>query len=622
MSRATLVAPLCAWTFLVPLAMTVGLSAETLHPTRRTAEHSVQEALQREIYGLSQERQQLLEAAAKSSPNFAPARWHQGLVLDARNRWIPIEGFIQQATSSRWLREYRQARDESADTADGQYALAQWCRQRGLAAQQRAHLARVIELAPDHAAARRELGFVRVGPLWLSREEVEDERLAARAREASLARWKDKLEDIARGLAGDAPARQKAARERLFALGDPSAIPAMEQLLSAASDDGALAVIESLQLMEDPRASLSLARHAVFHPALPVREAAATALKDRDKHSFVPALLEMMVSPVESRIAVTRLPNGRIGYRHAFAREGSERRELMVLDTEFERIFVPSGIERETRGRALDDLRRTAAAREQAVATINQRTQQFNERITWVLNVATDQNLPARAQDWWTWWDEFNQVQTQGGKRLVTQSDYQRRQYVDRPTRPLQRSGEGQSSGGQSQGKSFTFRILRPVSTTPFGGFSGECLVAGTPVWTASGPTAVEKVQRGDLVLSQDAETGELSFKPVLRTTKRPIGEIVKFVAGTETFECSGGHVFWVSGDGWTKAGDLEPGMLLHTATGLVPIVSLDRGVDAETFNLVVADFSTYFVGQQKILSHDFTMRQPTSAVVPGFRGE
>ena len=57
--------------------------------------------------------------------------------------------------------------------------------------------------------------------------------------------------------------------------------------------------------------------------------------------------------------------------------------------------------------------------------------------------------------------------------------------------------------------------------------------MAGTLVWTASGPVAVEKVQRGDLVLSQDVDTGELSFKPVLRTTTRPRGKIVKFTTGT-----------------------------------------------------------------------------------------
>jgi hypothetical protein len=617
--------PICAALFrtsfcLVPLALASSVFAEARSDNRRAAENAVQEALQREIYGLPHERQQLLASAQELSPQFAPARWHQGLVRDARNRWVPIEDFVQEATSAAWLRDYYRARSEAPDTADGQYALAQWCRQRGLAAQQRAHLSRVIELAPDHEAARRELGFVRAGPLWLSREEIEGERELARQREASLARWRATMEEIARGLASDSPARMDAARARLLALDDPSAIWAMEQVVSADRDDSALAVIDALAAMEHPEASLSLARHAVYYPTLRVREAAATALKERDPHSFVPELLALMVSPVDSRIAVARLPSGRIGYRHAFAREGSERRELLVLDTEFQRIFIPSGIERATRARALADLQRTALAREQLIAAMNQQTQQFNERITWVLNTALGQQLAAKAEDWWKWWDDYNQVQTQEGKRLVRQSDFQRRVYVDVPTRPAQRSTGDQGSGSQSGPQNFTFRIGRPQSTIPFGGFSGECLVAGTLVWTARGPTAVEEVQRGDLVLSQDVETGELAFKPVLRTTTRPVGKTVTFTAGPETFACSGGHVFWVSGEGWRKASELESGMLLHTSGGPTPIVSLEEGNDAATYNLIVADFATYFIGQQKILSHDFTPRQATSALVPGLK--
>ena len=68
------------------------------------------------------------------------------------------------------------------------------------------------------------------------------------------------------------------------------------------------------------------------------------------------------------------------------------------------------------------------------------------------------------------------------------------------------------------------------------------------------------------------------------------------------------------------KASQLESGMLLHTTSGPLPIVSVDSGSEAETYNLVVADFSTYFVGQQQILSHDFTLRRATSAVVPGLK--
>ena len=324
-----------------------------------------------------------------------------------------------------------------------------------------------------------------------------------------------------------------------------------------------------------------------------MREAASTALGRRDLFSFVPGLLDLMVTPVTSRVAAVTLPGGRIGYRHAFMRETTDRQDILVLDTEYVRV-AQGGSRAEATRRALTDLQQTALRREFGVEQQNMTTQRLNERLTWVLNRATQQDLPASPESWWQWWNDQNEILPASQKTQAVSQEYRRVQIVD----PVAISGSGIQGGG--------------------GG--GECLAAGTLVWTASGTKAVEKVQRGDLVLSQNVESGELSFRPVLRTTTRPRGKIIRFTAGLETFECSGGHVFWVSGEGWMKASQLESGMLLHTAGGPLPIVSVTTADDAETFNLVVADFSTYFIGQQKILSHDFTLRRATTAVVPGLK--
>ena len=37
-------------------------------------------------------------------------------------------------------------------------------------------------------------------------------------------------------------------------------------------------------------------------------------------------------------------------------------------------------------------------------------------------------------------------------------------------------------------------------------------------------------------------------------------------------------------------------------------------------YNLIVADFDSYFVGDAAILVHDNTPRQPTAAVLPGLK--
>jgi len=73
-----------------------------------------------------------------------------------------------------------------------------------------------------------------------------------------------------------------------------------------------------------------------------------------------------------------------------------------------------------------------------------------------------------------------------------------------------------------------------------------------------------------------------------------------------------------VSGTGWVKSRELQSGQILHGAAGPVHLSSVELAGEAETYNLVVADFHTYFVGYRKVLSHDNSMRLPTRAVVPG----
>ena len=67
----------------------------------------------------------------------------------------------------------------------------------------------------------------------------------------------------------------------------------------------------------------------------------------------------------------------------------------------------------------------------------------------------------------------------------------------------------------------------------------------------------------------------------------------------------------------------LAAGSRLHTLSGSVPVETIEKlPVDPSNeglaYNLIVADFDSYFVGDCGILVHDNTPRQPTSAVFPG----
>jgi hypothetical protein len=92
----------------------------------------------------------------------------------------------------------------------------------------------------------------------------------------------------------------------------------------------------------------------------------------------------------------------------------------------------------------------------------------------------------------------------------------------------------------------------------------------------------------------------------------------MKLSVGTEEILSTRGHPFWVAGVGWRMAKELGEGAILHAITGSARIVAAKESVHAEAYNLIVADFNTYFVGESGILVHDNTPRRPTRASVPG----
>jgi hypothetical protein len=129
----------------------------------------------------------------------------------------------------------------------------------------------------------------------------------------------------------------------------------------------------------------------------------------------------------------------------------------------------------------------------------------------------------------------------------------------------------------------------------------------------------IEQVQTGDRVLSQDVDTGELAFKPVLQTTKSNPVPLARIVTNHGELTCTSGHPFWVNTEGWRLARDLAAGARFHGVDGAVEILSVTDTDRAEpAYNLIVADFHTYFAGDGKVLSHDNTPRAPTNALVPG----
>ena len=139
------------------------------------------------------------------------------------------------------------------------------------------------------------------------------------------------------------------------------------------------------------------------------------------------------------------------------------------------------------------------------------------------------------------------------------------------------------------------------------------CFAAGTLVHTIDGPRAIDKIQVGDRVLSQNTSTGLLVFEPVVATHLSEPSSTLRLMIGGETIVATGIHRFWKAGKGWTMARELKPGDRLRMVGGVVAIDAIEADVTQPVYNLDVAVNRDFFVGKTGLLVHDFSFVQPVA---------
>jgi hypothetical protein len=142
-----------------------------------------------------------------------------------------------------------------------------------------------------------------------------------------------------------------------------------------------------------------------------------------------------------------------------------------------------------------------------------------------------------------------------------------------------------------------------------------SCFGAGTLVRTVDGPTAIEKIQVGDRVLSQNTTTGALEFQPVVAVHHNKPAATLRLGIGGDSIVSTGIHRFWKAGTGWTMARELKAGDRLRDVGGVVEVQSVTDEAVQPVFNLEVAGNRDYFVGKTGALVHDYsfvqTVREP-----------
>jgi hypothetical protein len=139
----------------------------------------------------------------------------------------------------------------------------------------------------------------------------------------------------------------------------------------------------------------------------------------------------------------------------------------------------------------------------------------------------------------------------------------------------------------------------------------GMCFVEGTPVLTPQGLRAIEDIRPGDLVVSKNEVTGEVSANPVeflVRNRDQEILDItLKGTLKSETLGVTAEHPFRAINNTWVKAGELRPGDEVQDINGrIVVVVSVVGRTQREnTYNFSVHKDHTYAVGENAVWVHN-----------------
>lgn len=140
----------------------------------------------------------------------------------------------------------------------------------------------------------------------------------------------------------------------------------------------------------------------------------------------------------------------------------------------------------------------------------------------------------------------------------------------------------------------------------------GGCFVAGTLVHTSEGLKPIEEIEVGDLVAAKETIDGEVQWKPVTELYVYENKEVLHITftsksGDIETISATPEHPFWVVGQGWTTAGNLVVSDIITDKDGIeLNVSSISKDPERHTtYNFEVADFHTYFVGEQGVWVHN-----------------
>ena len=219
--------------------------------------------------------------------------------------------------------EYETIRHQYPDTLDGQWALAEWCKEHKLLDQRKAHLQRVIEIEPNHTNARAMLGYNRLQGQWRTTAEhqsalgkveykgqwrypQEIEIIEAKEKQDKAERsWNPIIRRHREKIGGNA---SQAAKDAILAINDPTAVPALTKLMELEQDEAVrLLYVRALVKIGTGDSLLTVAKRSLTDPSEEIRTTAMELLAASKQRFFVDYYLQQLRSPdnlVVNRAAV------------------------------------------------------------------------------------------------------------------------------------------------------------------------------------------------------------------------------------------------------------------------------------------------------------------------------
>jgi hypothetical protein len=593
-------------------------SGESVNSSRAEGQRLLATAVEAEIAGDTAQYLSLLDQAVRSNPDSDLLHWQLGQIRD-NGKWMQAEELQHRAASDPIEAEYVKRRNAATGSAASQVELARWCRDNNLADEARLHWNVALSIDPKNKEAQHATdALLKNGRLVKRSAIAEQKELAKKAKDVAK-HWDPLVAAWRKDVAGkDVQAHDDALAE-IRQIRDVDAIPSFENVTlgrDAFDPKSAetclqitIAFLGALDQMPRQLATESIARHAVLSPGNKARALAIDELKTRKQANYMPLLLGSLKMPIESTYSVETGADGSVHYAHSLYREGPNADQ--ALDSNYftnQLLFDGKDYQLQRGSNQLKDVsqaehaahlrqiavvaRRSEAAyslaanrTESSVASANEAARQISERIIPILASVTGKDFETPKQ-WWNYWQDTNEY-------YMSEHPVDYRYY--------------------SNTDDHIYGHPNDTVTAPH-----SCFGKGTTVWTKTGMKPIETLQAGDLVLSQNIETGELRYEPVLLRTLRPPGKMMRISSEGGELNATTGHPFWVAGAGWKMTKELGDDAILHCVKGSDRVRSIESTDDADAFNLVVAETNTYFVGSRGILVHDITPRGPTTMIDPG----